>query len=272
MQKRNKKIGFFDSGLGGLYIARAVRQALPAYDYVYLGDTLHVPYGRRSDDAIFHLCTGAMDYLFAQECDLVVMACNTASAACLRRLQQTWLPSRGADKRVLGVIVPTLETAIAQGATRIGLLATQRTVHARIYEAELTKINPAVKLYAQAAPLLVPLIEDNGDKYMDAVLGDYLRPLTDEGIESLILGCTHYVAVKDRIRAIVGDSVALISQDDIIPPKLTDYLARHTDMEARLSQGGTFDIHATDANDIFARNVRDLMGMDAALTQARYAD
>lgn len=270
MQKRNKKIGFFDSGLGGLYIARAARKALPAYDYVYLGDTLHVPYGRRSDEAIFNLCTGAMDYLFAQGCDLVVMACNTASAACLRRLQQTWLPAKGAEKRVLGVIVPTLETAIEQGATRIGLLATQRTVQSHIYEAELTKINPKVKLFGQAAPLLVPLIEDNGDKYMDEVLGDYLRPLTDEGIESLILGCTHYVAVKDRIRKIIGDNVALISQDDIIPSKLADYLKRHADKEEVLSQGGTFEIHATDANDIFARNVRDLMGSQFNLIQANY--
>ncbi len=270
MQKRNKKIGFFDSGLGGLYIARAARKALPAYDYVFLGDTLHVPYGRRSDDAIFGLCTKAMDYLFAQDCDLVVMACNTASAACLRRLQQTWLPAKGADKRVLGVIVPTLETAIEQGATRIGLLATQRTVSSGIYNAELTKINPAVKLCAQAAPLLVPLIEDNGDKYMDDVLGDYLRPLMDQNIESLILGCTHYVAVKDRIRQLTGGKVALISQDDIIPAKLHDYLARHADKESRLSENATFEIHATDANDIFLRNVRDLMGMDAALVEARY--
>lgn len=270
MQKRNKKIGFFDSGLGGLYIARAARGLLPAYDYVYLGDTLHVPYGRRSDDAIFNLCTRAMDYLFAQECDLVIMACNTASAACLRRLQQTWLPTAAPDKRVLGVIVPTLETAIEHGATRIGLLGTQRTVHSRIYEAELTKINPDVRLYAQAAPLLVPLIEDDGDKYMDIVLGDYLRPLMDEGVESLILGCTHYVAVKNRVRAMMGGAVHLISQDDIIPPKLADYLHRHPAMEVRLSQGGTFDIHATDANSIFARNVRDIMGMDAGLIEARY--
>ncbi len=270
MQKRNKKIGFFDSGLGGLYIARAVRKALPAYDYVYLGDTLHVPYGRRSDDAIFNLCTGAMDHLFAQGCDLVVMACNTASAACLRRLQQTWLPSRGADKRVLGVIVPTLETAIEHGATRIGLLATQRTVASKIYEAELTKINPAVTLYAQAAPLLVPLIEDNGDKYMDAILGDYLQPLVDQKIESLILGCTHYVAVKDRVRTIVGDHVHLMSQDDIIPSKLADYLVRHPEMEQNLSQGGTFAVHATDANAIFARNAQVLMGNDTELIEARY--
>lgn len=270
MKKRNKKIGVFDSGLGGLYIARAIRHELPAYDYVYLGDTLHVPYGRRSDEAIFNLCIKAMDYLFAQECDLVVMACNTASAACLRKLQQTWLPSRGDEKRVLGVIVPTLETAVDHAKTRIGLLATQRTVASKIYEAELTKINPDVKLFAQAAPLLVPLIEDNGDKYMDEVLGDYLRPLLDAKIESLILGCTHYVALKDRINKMTGGSVDLISQDEIIPAKLHDYLKRHHDKEERLSQNATFEIHATDANAIFAQNAKALMGDQFELIQANY--
>jgi glutamate racemase len=270
VKKRVKKIGVFDSGLGGLYIASAIRHELPAYDYVYLGDTLHVPYGRRSDDAIFNLCTKAMDYLFAQDCDLIVMACNTASASALRELQQKWLPSKGPEKRILGVIVPTLETAVDHAKTRIGLLATQRTVHSHIYEAELEKINPEIRLYGQAAPLLVPLIEDNGDKYIDEILGDYMRPLMDEGIESLILGCTHYVALKDRINKITGGTVDLISQDDIIPAKLHDYLKRHTDMESHLSQNATFEIHATDANSIFARNAKNLMGPEFELIQANY--
>jgi glutamate racemase len=166
VEKRNKKIGVFDSGLGGLYIGRAIRAALPAYDYVYLGDTLHVPYGRRSDAVIYYLCTRAMTYQFERGCDLVIMACNTASASALRRLQQEWLPAHAPDKRILGVVVPTLETALDHGTTRIGLLATQRTVASRIYEAELQKINPAVKLFAQAAPLLVPLIEDRGENIL----------------------------------------------------------------------------------------------------------
>lgn len=270
MEKRNKKIGVFDSGLGGLYIGRAIRAALPSYDYVYLGDTLHVPYGRRSDAVIYDLCTRAMTYLFAQGCDLVVMACNTASASALRRLQQEWLPAHAPDKRILGVVVPTLEVAVETAHTRIGLLATQRTVASGIYEAELKKINPSVELFARAAPLLVPLIEDRGEKYIDEVLGDYLDPLLDEDIETLILGCTHYVAVKERIRKLTDGRLNVISQDEIIPPKLKDYLARHGEYESALSQGGSFEIHATDVNDIFAGNARDIMGGEMPLIHADY--
>ncbi len=151
--KRNKKIGVFDSGLGGLFIADSIRKRMPDYDYLYLGDTLHLPYGRRSDAAIYDLSEKAMRYLFAQGCDLIIMACNTASAAALRKLQQGFLAREFPERRILGVVVPTLEVAIDHGAERIGLLATQRTVQSNIYEAELRKINPAVTLTAVAAPL-----------------------------------------------------------------------------------------------------------------------
>jgi glutamate racemase len=267
--KNLKKIGVFDSGLGGLFIADSVRKRLSAYDYLYLGDTLHLPYGRRSDEAIRDLSEKAMRYLFAQGCDLVVMACNTASAAALRKLQQGFLAREFPDKRILGVVVPTLEVAIEQGAHKIGLLATQRTVHSGIYEIELKKINPAVELVAVASPLLVPLIEDGGEKYLDIVLGDYLEPMRKAKVQGLILGCTHYVAVKDRARKMLGD-VALISQDDIIPEKLEDYLRRHPEMETRLSRGGTFEIHATDTNENFRKNACDLIGAAITLKKAEY--
>src|SRR5690606_5619036 len=136
-------------------------------------------------------------YLFAQGCDLIVMACNTASAAALRKLQQGFLAREFPQHRILGVVVPTLEVAIEQGADRIGLLATQRTVHSNIYEIELKKINPSVTLTAVASPLLVPMIEDGGTKYLDTVLEDYLKPMKEAKVQSLILGCTHYVALKD---------------------------------------------------------------------------
>lgn len=268
--KNNKKIGVFDSGLGGLMIANAVRARLPAYDYVYLGDTLHLPYGRRSDQAIYDLCEGAMRYLFAQGCDLIVMACNTASAAALRKLQQGFLAREFPDNRILGVIVPTLEVAIEKGAHKIGMLATQRTVHSNIFETELQKINPAVQMKSIAAPLLVPMIEEGGEKYLDIILEDYLKPLQEAKVESIIIGCTHYIAVKDRIRRLMGGKADLISQDDIIPIKLEDYLERHPEMEERLSKGGTFEIHATDTNENFQRNVDELMGRESALKQASY--
>lgn len=265
--KNMGKIGVFDSGLGGLFIADSVRKRLPAYDYLYLGDTLNLPYGRRSDAALYDLSEKAMRYLFAQGCELVIMACNTASAAALRKLQQGFLAREFPDRRILGVVVPTLEVAIEHGAHRIGLLATQRTVHSNIYEIELKKINPFVQLVAVASPLLVPLIEDGGQKYLDIVLEDYLKPMREARVQSLILGCTHYVALKDRIAAMMED-VDLISQDDIIPAKLEDYLNRHPEMETRLSKGGTFAAHATDTNENFQKNVRDLMGRDLILKQA----
>lgn len=263
------KIGVFDSGLGGLFIADSLRKRLPAYDYVYLGDTLNLPYGRRSDAAIYDLSEKAMRYLFAQGCELVIMACNTASAAALRKLQQGFLAREFPERRILGVVVPTLEVAIEHGAHRIGLLATQRTVHSNIYDIELKKINPFVKLTAVASPLLVPLIEDDGQKYLDLVLEDYLRPMKEAKVQSLILGCTHYVALKDRVQQMMED-VDLISQDDIIPAKLEDYLARHPEMETRLSKGGTFEAHATDTNENFQKNLQDLMGAAMPLTRALY--
>jgi len=268
--KKGKKIGVFDSGLGGIFIANSIRKRLPAYDYMFLGDTLHLPYGRRSDDAIYDLSEKAMRYLFAQGCDLVIVACNTASVSALRRLQQGFLAREFPDKRILGVIVPTLEVAIEQGAHKIGLLATQRTVHSNIYEIELQKINPKVELYSVPSPLLVPLIEHEGEKYYDLVLKDYMQPLLDAKIESLILGCTHYVALKDNLRRMTNGKVQLISQDDIIPEKLADYLNRHPEMEQRLSEGGTFEVQATDLNESFLKNIHEMVPKGTRINPATY--
>lgn len=268
--KNNKKIGVFDSGLGGLFIANAIRARLPSYDYLYLGDTLHLPYGRRSDDAIYDLSEKAMRYLFAEGCDLIIMACNTASAAALRRLQQGFLAREMPDKRILGVIVPTLEVAIEHGTKSVGLLGTERTVHSNIYEAELQKIDPDVRLHSVASPLLVPLIEHEGQKYYDIVLEDYVASLRSAKIESLILGCTHYVALKDNLKRLMGDTVELISQDDIIPGKLEEYLQRHPDMNERLSRGGTFEVRATDLNESFLKNIKDMVPHNTVIAEARY--
>lgn len=268
--KSGGKIGVFDSGLGGLFIANSIRQRLPAYDYIFLGDTLNVPYGRRSDDAIYDLSEKAMRYLFAQGCDLVVIACNTASVSALRRLQQGFLANEFPNKRILGVVVPTLEVAIEQGVHNLGLIATERTVHSNIYEIELQKINADVRLHAVATPLLVPLVEHDGSKYYDIILRDYLQPMLDAKIESLILGCTHYVALKDSINHITGGSVRLIAQDDIIPEKLADYLNRHPEMEQRLSKGQTFAARATDLNESFRKNINDLAPADAEISLASY--
>ncbi|MEZ5919043.1 MAG: glutamate racemase [Alphaproteobacteria bacterium] len=210
------KLGIFDSGLGGLMIAEAINRHLSALDTVYLGDTLHLPYGNRSEDTIYECTRAAMEFLLgAQDCRLVIVACNTASAAALRRLQQEWLPVHYPERRILGVVVPTLEAALERGARHIGLIGTNYIVHSEIYPQELRKINPAIRFEQQATPLLVPLIEHDGAPWLDSVLAHYLAPLLAQQVETLILGCTHYVCLKETIRTQTGLDV--ISQDEIIP-------------------------------------------------------
>lgn len=239
-------IGIFDSGLGGLVMTRAIREALPQYDYLYLGDTLHVPYGPRSAMAIYDFTLSAVDYLFRQGCPLILIACNTASASALRRLQQEYLPRHYPDRRILGVIVPTIETALATGHKRIGLIGTSFTVNSDIYRDELQKINSAIEIFGKATPLLVPLVENNGVRYAEPVLCDYLAPLLAENIDSLILGCTHYPLFKPLLQKLLPLDVDVISQDDIVPQKLADYFLRHPEMEARLEQNGKLRARLTD--------------------------
>lgn len=255
----------------GAYIGKAIRNLMPQYNYVYLGDTLNVPYGGRSYEGIYNLTKDAMQFLIEeQDCDLVVIACNTASVTALRKLQQEFLPKNYPDKNILGVIVPTLEAATELGATQIGLIATEYTVRSKIYEEEISKITPRATIYGVPTPLLVPLIEHEGDKYMDIILEDYLSPLLKKGLDSLILGCTHYVSIKDRVRNLTKHRVRVLSQDEIIPPKLQNYLARHTGMEERLGQDNLFKAFVTDNNPNTVKNIQKLMGEDIAIEKADY--
>jgi len=262
------KIGVFDSGLGGLYIAHALRTLMPSYDYLYFADTQNLPYGTRSNALIYKLCKAACDYMFDQGCEMIIMACNTASATALRQLQQEYLVKTHPEKRILGVIVPTLEAALDSAATRIGLLATQRTVQSGVYETELIKLNPSMQLCTVPSPLLVPLIEEGGERYLPEVLHDYIAPMIPFGVESIILGCTHYVALKTLLRAQVGQGVHVLSQDEIIPHKTKEYLSRHPEMETRLTKGHSFDIHATDANDIFTKNIHAMLTFPCPVQEA----
>lgn len=224
-------LGVFDSGLGGLLIAKSIRSHMPDIDMIYYGDTLHLPYGNRSAEAIYEYSRRAIEYLFSLDCRLIVVACNTVSATALRRLQQEYLPSSSwPERRILGVVVPTLEEAIERGHRKIGLLGTHHTVSSNVYQQELQKINPNIEIAQNAAPLLVPMIENDGMKWIDPVLEHYLYPLTEAQTECLILGCTHYSLLKDKIAAIAGKGITLLSQDEIIPGKLGDYLARHPEI------------------------------------------
>ncbi len=241
------KLGVFDSGLGGLLIARSLRSALNDIDILYFGDTLHLPYGNRSSLAIYEYSKRAVDFMFSQDCALIITACNTVSASALRQLQQQYLPnSKYSDRRILGVVVPTLETAIDRGYKRLGVIATNYTIQSNIYRQELQKIDPDIKIFQAHTPLLVPLIENEGEQWLDSVLEHYLSPILDNDIECLILGCTHYPFLKDKIRKIIGDEISLISQDEIIPLKLIDYLSKHNEVSQKIENNGTIEFLVSD--------------------------
>lgn len=248
------KLGVFDSGLGGLLIAKAIQERMPDMDMLYAGDTLHLPYGNRSPETIYEYTRNAIEFLFEQDCAMIVVACNTASAGPLRRLQQEYLPnSRFSERRILGVIVPTLEYAIEKGHQAVGLIATNHTIRSNIYDEELRKINPDIKLVQISAPLLVPMIENDGVQWIDPVLEHYLQPMKDAGVQSLIFGCTHYSLIRDKIRAVMGADVELILQDDIIPGKLEDYLARHQEISQKISRNGKARFLVSDTTPAYER-------------------
>jgi len=245
------KIGVFDSGLGGLLITKALVKGLPQYDYIYLGDTQRVPYGNRSSETVYQFLKEAVDYLFTHDCELIIVACNTASAcASLSRIQQEYLPKNHPKRRVLGIILPTAEVTLAYpGIKRVGVLATQGTVNSEAYIREAKKISPSVKVFQQAAPLLVPLIENNATQFAGPILRSYLKPLQKKKIDALILGCTHYPILKKQIKKICGSGIKVISQDEIISAKVEDYLRRHPEIEKTLTKTGRRQFLVTDLTD-----------------------
>ena len=255
------KLGVFDSGLGGLLIAKSIRDKMPDIDTVYFGDTLHLPYGKRSNASIYEYSKKAIEFLFEADCNLIITACNTVSASALRQLQQEYLPnSPYADRRILGVVVPTLECAIDQAHKNIGLIATDYTVHSNIYKEELKKINSSVSIFQANSPLLVPLIENDGEQWVSSVLEHYLAPLLDKDIECLILGCTHYPFLKDKIRKIIGEDISLISQDEIIPLKLEEYLERHPEISDKIDRNGRTQFIVSDITDSYIRAAHKIYG------------
>ena len=238
------KIGFFDSGLGGIVILKAVVKHLPGYDYVYVGDTANIPYGDKTEEEIYELTKTGIVRLFEEDCLLVIVACNTASAETLRRLQDTFLKEEYPERKVLGVIVPTLEVLIDREADRAILLATKRTVESNKYYVELQKLAPNISLTSIAAPELVPLIEthklDEATKAAQTLLEETAVGKGDV----VILGCTHYTLLKDNLQERFPD-VRFLSQDEIIPEKVSNYLSQHPEIAARLTNTGERKIHLT---------------------------
>lgn len=252
-------IGFFDSGLGGLLILKAVAKALPQFDYVYYGDTANLPYGDKTEEAIYELTKAAIKELFKRDCLLVIVACNTASAESLRKLQDTFIKNEYPDRRVLGVIVPTIEEIIRHNAKRAILLATVRTVDSHKYEKELIKgQHEPIELVSVATPELVPLIE-LGE--IEAATESAISAIERAGVgEAVILGCTHYCLLKNPLRKHFGDTLQIISQDEVIPQKLSDYLARHVEIASKLSNTGKRQVHLTEHRPDYDRLTAEFLG------------
>ncbi len=255
------KIGIFDSGLGGLVITQSLMRNLPQYDYIYLGDTARVPYGNRSQETIYEFTKSAVEYLFEHDCRLVLIACNTASAEALKKIQTEYLAEHYPDRRVLGVIIPTAEETVARTKNmKVGVIATISTVDSDAYVYEINKLNKEIKVFQQATPLLVPLIENAALQYSQPILHDYLKPLIEADIDTLILGCTHYPLLKSQLKDEVGDDITIISQDELIAEKLAGYLSRHADIEQLLSKTGTRQFLLTDIPPATSEVARQMFG------------
>lgn len=258
-------IGLFDSGLGGLIITKSIIESIPEYNFSYIGDTAHVPYGSRSKETIYNFTKNCVDYLFKnQNCELIIIACNTASIASLRRLQQEYLKENFPNRRILGVVIPTLETVIENNYKSIGLLATNGTVASNVFNQELKKLNKDIQLYSTPAPLLVPLIENNGDKYARPIIQDYIKTFENKNIEAIILGCTHYPHYKNIIKTeaekILQRKIDIISQDEIIPKKIITYLQNHPEIETNLSKDGKRFFCITDITESYKQQAYSIFG------------
>jgi glutamate racemase len=243
-------IGVFDSGIGGLTVFRSIVERLPGYDYIYLGDNGRAPYGNRSFNTIHQYTWECVQWMFKQGCPLVILACNTASAKALRTIQQQDLPKQHNNRRVLGVIRPTAEVIGNYTKTNeIGVLGTTGTVQSGSYLLEIEHFAPHLKVYQQACPLWVPLIENGeynkpgADHYVKQYL-DQLMALSPN-IDTILLACTHYPLLQDKIKANLPAHVNVIAQGDIVAKSLVDYLQRHPEMEQQLTKSDSRRFYTT---------------------------
>lgn len=252
-------IGIFDSGYGGLTILSKIREALPEYDYIYLGDNARTPYGTRSFEIVYEFTLQAVTKLFEMGCHLVILACNTASAKALRSIQINDLPGMDPERRVLGVIRPTVEYIgnITQ-SRHIGVLATAGTIKSESYPLEIRKLFPDIQVSGVASPMWVPLVENNEyqsegadyfiRKYIDQLL------LTDPLIDTVILGCTHYPLLLPKIREYIPAGIRVIAQGEYVAASLKDYLNRHPEMDAQCTQNGDCQFYTTEAEEKFTES------------------
>lgn len=277
-------IGVFDSGFGGLTVLDSLHRALPRYDYLFLADSARAPYGARSHDVIHGYTLEAVEWLFDQGCTLVILACNTASARALRNIQQLHLPLHRPDRRVLGVVRPSIEAlaGLPPGALpghtqpslrtgKVAVLATESTVASDSYGIELRKLAPQLQLIQQSCPLWVPLVEEGeldgpGTEWF---LKRSLDPVINQNPQRILLGCTHFPLLYPAIRRCVPPEIEILSQGEIIAERLAFWLQKHPDQEQRLSQNGEVRFSTTDDTDWFCRRGSRLLGRPIDATRAK---
>lgn len=261
LSKAAGPIGIFDSGYGGLTILHGIRQLLPQYDYLYLGDNARAPYGARSFDVVYEFTRQAVVRLFEEGCQLVILGCNTASAKALRSIQQHDLPLIDPDRRVLGIIRPTAEVIGSLTRSRhVGILATEGTIKSESYTLEIQKLYPDIQVSGVACPFWVPLVEyqeadSPGADYFVKKRVDQLMAL-DADIDAIILGCTHYPLLMPKIAKYVPAGVRIIAQGDYVADSLRTYLQRHPGMENRCSKGGHVRYLTTENADKFRESAQ----------------
>lgn len=249
-------IGVFDSGYGGLTVLKEIVSKLPDYDYIYLGDNARAPYGNRSFETVYHYTLDCVKWFFKQGCSLVILACNTASAKALRTIQQNDLPIIAPGKKVLGVIRPTAEVIGTFSETKnVGVLATAGTVASESYPMEIAKFFPDLKVHQEACPMWVALVENGefenhgADYFVKKNLHNIFQK--GEAIDVILLGCTHYPLLKEKIEEYLPVGVKLISQGEIVAESLADYLQRHPEIEALCSKEGIQIHYTTDSTEDF---------------------
>jgi glutamate racemase len=254
--KIQNAIGIFDSGYGGLTVLKEIVNKLPGFDYIYLGDNARSPYGSRSFETVYEYTLQCVQWFFEQGCSLIILACNTASAKALRTIQQKDLPKIAPDKRVLGVIRPTTEIVGKYSETKsVGILATTGTVASNSYPIEIEKFFPEVKVYQEACPMWVSLVENNehNGHGADYFVKKNIHNIFEKGkdIDVILLACTHYPLLKEKIEEYLPIGVKLISQGEIVANSLQDYLRRHPDIEAQCSRNSTITFYTTDSTEDF---------------------
>lgn len=260
-------IGVFDSGYGGLTILSKIRETLPQYDYIYLGDNARTPYGTRSFEIVYEFTLQAVNKLFEMGCHLVILACNTASAKALRTIQMNDLPHLDPQRRVLGVIRPTVECIGSITHSRhVGVLATAGTIKSESYPIEIHKLFPDIHVSGEACPMWVPLVENNEaqspgtdyfiQKYIDALLHK------DQQIDTVILGCTHYPLLLPKIKHFMPDGIEIVSQGEYVAESLKDYLHRHPEIAAKCTQSGKCTFCTTEAEEKFIESASAFLNED----------